>query len=96
MFSEFRKRPTSDRFGLLLVENGAQSRVIKKSPPKSRHPVAGETVERLSISTSGEDRTGLEKIATDKRVSLAWVIRDAVSRHLSLPKHEAVPHKFEG
>jgi hypothetical protein len=66
---------------------------MKKSPPKSRHPVGGETVERLSISISGEDRTSLEKIATDKRVSLAWVIRDAVSRYLSLPEHAEVLQK---
>lgn len=81
---------------MLLVENGAEWCVMKKSPPKSRHPVAGETVERLSISISGEDRTGLEKIAADKRVSLAWVIRDAVSRYLSLSEHAEVLQKSEG
>ena len=56
---------------------------MKKRPPRSRHPVPGESVERLSISIAAEDKAGLERIATDKRVSLAWVIRDAVTRYLA-------------
>jgi len=55
---------------------------MKNRPPRSRHPVPGESVERLSISISAEDKSGLERIATEKRVSLAWVIRDAVSGYL--------------
>jgi len=41
---------------------------------RSRHPVSSESVERLSISVSGEDKSSPE-IATEKKVSLAWVIR---------------------
>lgn len=55
---------------------------MKSRPAKSRHPIAGETAERLSISISKVDKSGLERIAADKRVSLAWVIRDAVTRYL--------------
>jgi predicted transcriptional regulator len=53
-----------------------------KRPPRSRHPVPGETVTRLSISISAEDKAALEKIAVEKKVSLAWVLRDAVTKYL--------------
>jgi len=61
-----------------------------KNAPKSRHPVSGSSVERLSISISAEDKTALERIAEEKKVSLAWVIRAAISRYLDEseePKH---------
>lgn len=50
---------------------------------KSRHPIPGDTVSRLSISLSGEDKEALEGIAEEKRVSLAWVLRDAVALYLA-------------
>ena len=50
---------------------------------KSRHPIPGDTVSRLSISLSGEDKEALEGIAEEKRVSLAWVLRDAVAHYLA-------------
>jgi len=53
-----------------------------KRPPRSRHPVPGESVTRLSISIPAEDKAALEKIAVEKKVSLAWVLREAVSRYL--------------
>ncbi len=55
---------------------------MKSPTPKSRHPIAGEAVERLSISISSEDKNALEGIAAAKKVSLAWVIRDAVEKYL--------------
>jgi predicted transcriptional regulator len=55
---------------------------VKPPTPKPRHPVAGEGVERLSISLSSEDKKALEGIASAKKVSLAWVIRDAVEKYL--------------
>lgn len=59
--------------------------VVKmKNSPKSRHPVPGTSVERLSISISSEDKSALEQIADEKKVSLAWVIRDAVSQYLQV------------
>jgi predicted transcriptional regulator len=53
-----------------------------KRPPRSRHPIPGESVTRLSISISAEDKAALEKIALKKKVSLAWVLRDAVTHYL--------------
>lgn len=50
--------------------------------PRSRHPIPGESVARLSISIPAEDKVALEKIAAEKKVSLAWVLRDAVSKYL--------------
>ena len=58
--------------------------VQMKNTPKSRHPVQGPSVDRLSISISTEDKTALERIAEAKKVSLAWVIRDAVSQYLAM------------
>jgi predicted transcriptional regulator len=42
----------------------------------------GESVTRLSMSIPAEDKAALEKIALKKKVSLAWVLRDAVSKYL--------------
>jgi predicted transcriptional regulator len=36
----------------------------------------------LSVSIPIEDKAALEKIADEKRVSLAWVMRDAVIKYL--------------
>ena len=55
---------------------------MQRPPPKSRHPVSGESVDRLSISIATEDKQALERIATAKKVSLAWVIREAVEKYL--------------
>lgn len=52
--------------------------------PRSRHPIPGESVARLSISIPTEDKLALEKIAAEKKVSLAWVLRDAVSNYLEI------------
>ena len=55
---------------------------MKSRPLKSRQPVPGDKVERISLSISAEDKSSLERIANEKRVSIAWVIRDAVTRYL--------------
>ena len=39
-------------------------------------------MERLSVSISTEEKTALERIAERKKVSLAWVVRDAVEQYL--------------
>ena len=46
----------------------------------------GEEVERISLTISAADKAALDRIATDKRVSLAWVVRDAVTRYLEAEK----------
>lgn len=38
---------------------------------------------RASVSFPAEDYAELESIAKNRRVSLAWVVRDAVSRYLA-------------
>jgi len=37
---------------------------------------------RLSVSLDADDYAELKKIAGGHRVSIAWVVRDAVSRYL--------------
>lgn len=44
----------------------------------SRH----ETVRRVSVSFDAADYEELRKIAAEKRVSLAWVVRDAVAAYI--------------
>jgi predicted transcriptional regulator len=53
-----------------------------------RQPTQREAVERLSISILKEDKEALERIAIEKKVSLAWVIRDAVSQYLTEQRRE--------
>ena len=48
-----------------------------------RQPIQRDAVDRLSISVPKEDKEALERIAGEKRVSLAWVIRDAVTQYLA-------------
>lgn len=50
---------------------------------KARRPVAGESVDRITLSIASEDKEALSKIADEKRVSIAWVIRDAITKYLS-------------
>jgi len=38
---------------------------------------------RVSVSFPRDDYTELKAIAADKRVSIAWVVRDAVANYLS-------------
>jgi len=45
---------------------------------------------------SADDRASLECIANEKRVSLAWVVRDAVSRYLALPENHDSTEKSKG
>jgi hypothetical protein len=71
--------------------NDANSIVMKKRPLKARQPVAGEDVDRITLSIAAEDKAELGKIADENRVSIAWVIRDAITKYLSekLKKSEA-------
>lgn len=55
---------------------------MKSKPLKSRHPVPGEETERISVKISATDKAALDRIADEKRVSLAWVVRDAVTKYL--------------
>ncbi len=56
---------------------------MKNRPLKSRRPVAGESVDRITLSLASEDKAALGKIADEKKVSIAWVIRDAITKYLS-------------
>jgi len=68
---------------------------MKNPPLKARQPAAGKNVERITLSLDGEDKRALEKLANEKRVSIAWVIRDAVSRYLTEEKENS-DRKTEG
>lgn len=56
---------------------------MSRTPPKKR-PGKREHADcvRASVSFEREDYSELERIAGEKRVSVAWVVRDAVSRYL--------------
>lgn len=38
---------------------------------------------RTTVSIPAEDHAELEQIAEDKKVSVAWVVRDAIERYLT-------------
>jgi len=50
---------------------------------KTRRPVPGESVDRITLSIDSEGKARLGKIADDKKVSIAWLIRDAITKYLS-------------
>lgn len=51
--------------------------------PRFRSPASGEEVERISVSIPAAKKKVLEEMATEKKVSLAWVIRDAIDRYVA-------------
>jgi len=53
-----------------------------KPNPSSNDQASGDSTKRLSISVSKDEKAALEQIAAEKRVSLAWVVRDAISKYL--------------
>lgn len=55
---------------------------MKSVRPVPRHPVSEETVERVTVSLAQSDKAKLERLAEKKRVSLAWVVRDAITEYL--------------
>ena len=42
----------------------------------------GSGVKRLSVSVDAVDYADLKRVAAEKRVSVAWVVRDAVAAYL--------------
>ena len=59
---------------------------MRKSPLKSRPPVGAEDVDRITLSIGRGDKKEIEEIAREKRVSTAWVIREAITQYLSKQK----------
>ena len=56
---------------------------MKNRSLKARRLVEGESVERITLSISAEDKAELGKIAHQIKVSIAWVISDAIYDYLS-------------
>lgn len=70
---------------------------MSQRPLRSRQPVTGDgEAERISLMISAADRASLNRIADEKRVSVAWVVRDAVTHYLSLPENSESPEKTQG
>jgi len=55
---------------------------MKKRSLRSRQSIPTGKVERISLSLAGENKAALESIAFEKRISIAWVIQDAISGYL--------------
>ena len=58
---------------------------------EDRTGVASQRKVRASISLPPELRQGVERIARTKKVSIAWVVRDAVEKYLE--SEESVSRK---
>jgi predicted transcriptional regulator len=70
---------------------------MSQQPLRSRQPAAGGgAAERISLMISAHDRASLDRIADEKRVSLAWVVRDAVTKYLEQPENQASSKKAKG
>ena len=59
---------------------------------------AREAVRRVSVSFDAGDYEELRRIAAEKRVSLAWVVRDAVAAYIFRrgPLFRQPPHSRSG
>lgn len=56
---------------------------MRRQPPlRSRQPLHSDEVERISVSLIKKDKEAVEKIARERRVSIAWVVREAVLEFL--------------
>jgi metal-responsive CopG/Arc/MetJ family transcriptional regulator len=55
----------------------------KKGAAKSMKPESGEASVRATITFPPELYATLEEIAKQKKVSLAWVVRDAAEQYLA-------------
>lgn len=62
---------------------------MKNRPVKARQPVPGGDVDRITLTIAAADKLALGKIADEKRVSIAWVIRDAITRYLAVTEEIA-------
>ena len=65
----------------------------------AKHEIEAQKIEdgpvRVSVSLDAGDYADLKVIAKDKRVSLAWVVRDAVADYLDA-RTPLFPRKREG
>jgi hypothetical protein len=75
--------PPADRLELSTASNDPEYFAMKDRPLKARRPVAGESVDRITLNLAAEDKAALGKIADEKKFSIAWVIRDAITSYLS-------------
>ncbi|MEI8343081.1 MAG: ribbon-helix-helix domain-containing protein [Verrucomicrobiota bacterium] len=69
---------------------------MSSRPLRSRQPVPGDEVERISLTISATDKAALDSIANEKRVSLAWVVRDAVTQYLERTAKDSPSSKKRG
>jgi hypothetical protein len=87
-----------DPFRLIITKkNGLLCKIMSQRPLRSRQPVLGDCgAERISLVISAADRAFLDRIANEKRVSLAWMIRDAVTRYFALLENQEPTEKSNG
>ena len=62
----------------------------KTKPKRPRHNAHGR---RLSVSLPLDQYEALETIAAERRVSLAWVVRDAVYNYLATTAPVSPPER---
>jgi hypothetical protein len=68
--------PFADRLELSTASNDPEYFAMKYPLLKARRPVAGESVDRITLNLAAEDKAALEKIADEKKVSIACLASD--------------------
>lgn len=77
----------------IMVKSGDNSITMANRRLQSATALSEQTV-RATISFPELEYSELERIAQDQRVSLAWVVREAVEQYLSKrPAPPERPHK---
>ncbi|WP_216819141.1 ribbon-helix-helix protein, CopG family [Thiohalocapsa sp. ML1] len=64
------------------IINGRKGHIMAKTPKTSGNQRTESKTARASISFPAELYDALERIATEKKVSVAWVVREAVSEYV--------------
>ena len=56
--------------------------MVQPKPADPARPADTTPKQRLSVSLDASDHADLKRLATEQRVSLAWVVREAVGEYI--------------
>ena len=65
-----------------FFQSKTQQHPTMAKKPKKKSPSAEPSSTRLSVTVPAADYDGIKKAADSKRISVAWVVHDALHRYL--------------